>query len=135
MADTMIDKLHIHHGVKPLRLTDTVWEGATSLCDFRSRGLAARSALTTVVNARDGLAPLFLGGDQVACNGALLETRGVSHVVNATTQTPNYFPDTIKYLRVPVLDSRAVDLRCRRVEPPPSDGPSSVPSFAAPPYQ
>eukprot|EP00191_Tetraselmis_sp_GSL018_P015147 CAMPEP_0177587458 /NCGR_PEP_ID=MMETSP0419_2-20121207/5663_1 /TAXON_ID=582737 /ORGANISM="Tetraselmis sp., Strain GSL018" /LENGTH=455 /DNA_ID=CAMNT_0019077511 /DNA_START=81 /DNA_END=1447 /DNA_ORIENTATION=+ len=89
-------------------VTDLLKSDSVSM--FRTRGLEARLHLSKVIQAEPGLSPVFIGGDSTAADRKLLEENDVSHVVNATKGTPNFFDGDLQYLRVAVLDSRSEDL-------------------------
>mmetsp|Transcript_40561 Transcript_40561/g.114879 ORF Transcript_40561/g.114879 Transcript_40561/m.114879 type:complete len:506 (-) Transcript_40561:483-2000(-) len=100
----------------PLRLSAVggleSMEASTDSTEFRARGLKARSELTTVISHSPdhGLAPVFIGGDEVAGDKQKMQEARVSHVVNVTTHLPDRFPDAFDYHRISVLDSRDVNI-------------------------
>uniref|UniRef100_A0A061QQ30 Prolyl 4-hydroxylase n=2 Tax=Tetraselmis sp. GSL018 TaxID=582737 RepID=A0A061QQ30_9CHLO len=105
-AVTMENSNHLDLTVP--HVTDLLKSDSVSM--FRTRGLEARLHLSKVIQAEPGLSPVFIGGDSTAADRKLLEENDVSHVVNATKGTPNFFDGDLQYLRVAVLDSRSEDL-------------------------
>jgi hypothetical protein len=56
---------------------------------------------------------LFVSGEEVATNCALLKSHGITHVVNCAGITvPNLFPQDFMYLKLNLLDSKDEDLSC-----------------------
>ena len=53
---------------------------------------------------------ILLGGIMGALNGRWLQSRGVTHVVNASAELSNYFPRNFKYLRLDLDDTPEQDL-------------------------
>ncbi|KDO31941.1 hypothetical protein SPRG_03157 [Saprolegnia parasitica CBS 223.65] len=56
----------------------------------------------------DGL--LYIGGNDCVNDLDVLGTMDISHVVNCTRETPNYFPDRVEYLRVPITDEPEMEI-------------------------
>jgi hypothetical protein len=54
---------------------------------------------------------LVLGSREDAQSSADLIACGVSHIINATQQLPNYHPDHFIYCNIPILDSESEDIR------------------------
>jgi hypothetical protein len=48
---------------------------------------------------------LWLGSSNAAANAEWLRARGITHVVNAAREVPSFFPDSIEYLRLELVDS------------------------------
>ena len=53
---------------------------------------------------------IYIGGFMEARDGHWLQSRGVTHIVNASEELPNYFPNYFKYLRLDLNDSPNQDL-------------------------
>ena len=53
---------------------------------------------------------LFVGGSASAQDEAALVERGVTHIINATVNEPNAFPERFEYLRVAVPDVESTDI-------------------------
>ena len=53
---------------------------------------------------------LFVGGSASAQDAAALAERGVTHIINATVNEPNAFPERFEYLRVAVPDVESTDI-------------------------
>nr|QBK85878.1 MAG: dual specificity phosphatase [Marseillevirus LCMAC101] len=53
---------------------------------------------------------IWIGGFLSARNGRWLQDRGVTHIVNASKELPDYFPQNFKYLRLDLNDSSDQDL-------------------------
>ncbi len=53
---------------------------------------------------------IYIGGFMEARNGQWLQNRGVTHIVNASRELPNYFPNYFKYLRLDLNDTPEQDL-------------------------
>ena len=47
---------------------------------------------------------IYIGGFTEARNRKWLADRGITHIVNAATELPNYFPNHFKYLRLDLND-------------------------------
>ena len=47
---------------------------------------------------------ILIGGIKEAQNGRWLQYQGVTHIVNASMELPNYFPQNFKYLRLDLND-------------------------------
>ncbi|KHJ82375.1 dual specificity phosphatase, catalytic domain protein, partial [Oesophagostomum dentatum] len=52
----------------------------------------------------------FLGSQDVAGDLKVLETEGITHIVNCATGVPNYYPKKFKYLHLEVLDLPWTDI-------------------------
>ena len=53
---------------------------------------------------------IFIGGFMEARNDQWLKNRGVTHIVNASRELPDYFPNYFKYLRLDLDDTPRQDL-------------------------
>lgn len=53
---------------------------------------------------------LYLGNHLQAANAYIVDDLSITHIVNASKNHPNKFPDTVQYLRVPVDDEVDSDL-------------------------
>jgi len=47
---------------------------------------------------------LYLSGEQVASNKDLLHQNSITHIVNVTSDIPEYFPSAFKYFTIPIID-------------------------------
>eukprot|EP01080_Neovahlkampfia_damariscottae_P001339 gene1339-11421_t len=53
---------------------------------------------------------LYLGSQTFAKNQTFLQKLGVTHIVNATTEVENYFPQSITYLKLKIEDNEFCDI-------------------------
>jgi len=53
---------------------------------------------------------ILIGGNREAQNGRWLQSLGVTHIVNAAKELPNYFPQNFNYLRLDLNDTPDQDL-------------------------
>ncbi|OQR93011.1 dual specificity protein phosphatase 2-like [Achlya hypogyna] len=84
-------------------------EGAIEASAPKKPRLSSIRSLSIQHNATqllDGL--LFIGGNDCVNDLPALLSMGVTHIVNCTRETPDYFPEHVEYLRVAVTDEPEV---------------------------
>lgn len=55
---------------------------------------------------------LYLGDRQLSMDFNALQNMRVSHIINATKKSPNFFPHAFEYMRVPIGDEGSEQLLC-----------------------
>jgi hypothetical protein len=94
----------------------------TGLCGDQELAVASRKwhakvlrAFNSALSSAPGLSfvtdNILIGNREDAQSCVKLVEYGVSHVINATQQLPNYHPDRFVYCNLPMLDTESEDIR------------------------
>ena len=82
---------------------------SSSLAERRARFSLAPS-LSVDFNCSKILPHVYLGGQEMACEAAMLRSLNVSHVLSVTMDKHDHFPGDFAYAHVELLDSPEADL-------------------------